>query len=272
MYCSRGGIRLEILETLFLGLVQGLTEFLPVSSSGHLVIFQNILGINEGEITLDILLHLGTLVAVFACFWEDIWELVRHPFQRFTGLLLLGCIPAGIVGVLFESFFEQAFQSLLVVGLGLLFTGFILWFSERISWNFFNYKDQNSMTFKDAIFIGLLQAIAIIPGISRSGSTISAALAMGLDRSLAARYSFLLSIPTILGAAGFKLRDIFRTGISSHLILPYVLGTLCAAICGYIAIKLVLDLVKRGNLSVFSYYCWSIGGLVLVYKAITFIL
>jgi undecaprenyl-diphosphatase len=186
-------------EAFILGIIQGLTEFLPVSSSGHLVIFQHLFGIHEG-ITFDVVVHLGTLVAVFIAFWDDIVFILRKPFSRISYLILIGIIPAGLAGYLLAPLVEQAFESLLVVGLGLIFTGVVLKYSEWMSERYLGLKQSEETSFKDALFIGCLQALAIIPGISRSGSTIAAGLMAGLDREFVARFSFLLSIPVILGA------------------------------------------------------------------------
>lgn len=252
------------LEAVILGIVQGLTEFLPVSSSGHLVIFQHLFAINEPPLTFDILVHLGTLVAVFVAFWPDISAILRRPFTKLTYLILVGIIPAGLAGYFLAPFFEKAFESMLIVGLGLIFTGFILKWSEGISRRIIFYKDINDTSYRDALFIGFLQALAILPGISRSGSTIAAGLIAGLDRQFAAHLSFLLSIPVIFGAAVFELKDLNAGNISANL-LPYILGPLVAAVCGYFAIKVVLRLVNQGNLSMFSYYCWAVAAFALTW-------
>jgi undecaprenyl-diphosphatase len=254
---------LTILEALILGAVQGLTEFLPVSSSGHLVIFQHLLGMQEAPLTFDVLVHIGTLAAVFIAFWDDIVSILKKPFTKLTYLIILGSIPAGFIGYYLAPLFERAFESLLVVGLGLIFTGLVLKVSETIANKALGLKETLETTYADVIFIGFFQALAIIPGISRSGSTIAAGLVTGMDRNYAARFSFLLSIPAIIGAGVFKLKDLFTIGIPANCVAPYILGPLTAAVFGYFAIKVVLDLVKNGKLSVFSYYCWSVAVLTL---------
>ena len=251
-------------HAILLGAVQGLTEFLPVSSSGHLVIFQHILGVQESPLTFDIMLHMGTLLAVFVAFWDDIINILKKPFTRLTYLIVVGCIPAAIAGYLVAPFIEKAFESLLVVGLGLIFTGFALRFSEKWSREKIGLKDIPNTSYKDALFIGLLQAVAIVPGISRSGSTIAAGLFAGMERELAARFSFLLSIPVILGAGIFELSDVSSSAWSQNLV-PYTVGTLVAALFGYLAIKIVMRLVRHGRLSVFSYYCWAVALVTLVF-------
>jgi len=256
---------LTYLPSILLGAVQGLTEFLPVSSSGHLVIFQHILGVQESPLTFDVMLHMGTLLAVFVAFWDDIIAILRRPFSHLTYLIVVGCIPAAVAGYLVAPLVERAFESLLVVGLGLIFTGFALRFSEKWSRESIGLKDIPNTTYKDAIFIGLLQAVAIVPGISRSGSTIAAGLFAGMERELAARFSFLLSIPVIIGAGIFELSDVTASSLGQNLV-PYLIGTLVAALFGYLAIKIVLRLVRHGRLSVFSYYCWAVALLTLGYN------
>ncbi len=255
---------MELFHSIWLGIVQGLTEFLPVSSSGHLVIFQHILGVQEAPLTFDVMLHMGTLLAVFVAFWDDIIAILKRPFTRLTYLIVVGCIPAAIAGYLVAPVIEKAFESLLVVGLGLIFTGFALRLSEKWSREMIGLKDIPNTSYKDAFIIGLLQALAIVPGISRSGSTIAAGLFVGMERELAARFSFLLSIPVILGAGVFELSGVSSSAWVQNFI-PYTVGTLVAALFGYLAIKIVMRLVRHGRLSVFSYYCWAVALLTLGY-------
>lgn len=253
------------LEALLIGAIQGLTEFLPVSSSGHLVILQNLLGVNEQPLTFAVLVHMGTLISVFVAFYSDIAAILRKPFTKLTYLIVVGCIPAGLAGYFLAPYFEQAFESLLVVGLGLIFTGFILQVSERLAAKSILGKEVQETTYKDVILIGIMQALAIVPGISRSGSTIAAGLMTGLDREFAARFSFLLSIPVILGAGIFELKDLFTGGADFSNTVPYLIGVISAAVFGLLAIKLVMNLVKKGRLAYFSYYVWFLSVLVLGY-------
>lgn len=246
------------LEALVLGMVQGLTEFLPVSSSGHLVIFQHLLGLKEVPLAFDVLLHIGTLVAVFIAFWEDIISILKRPLDKLTFLIIVGIIPAGLAGYFLEDYVEMAFQSLLVVGVGLIFTGAILKISENYANNRILLKQAEETSFRDALFIGIMQALAILPGISRSGSTIAAGLFAGLDRDFAARFSFLLSIPVILGAGILQLKNLHLSSETINLI-PYITGFVSSIFFGYFAIKVVLRLVRKGRLSVFSYYCWAVA-------------
>ena len=262
---SERGIDLTSLEALLIGAVQGLTEFLPVSSSGHLVILQNLLGVKEQPLIFAVLVHMGTLISVLVAFRADIIAILRQPFTRLTYLIVVGCIPAGLAGFFLAPLFARAFESLLVVGLGLLFTGVILQVSERLAAMTIFGKEVRETSYKDALVIGLMQAVAIIPGISRSGSTIAAGLMSGLDREFAARFSFLLSIPVILGAGIFELSDLFAAGMDVSHYIPYLVGIISAAGFGLLAIKVVMDLVKRGRLSYFSYYVWVLGAVVLGY-------
>lgn len=254
---------MTIWQALILGAIQGLTEFLPVSSSGHLVIFQHIMGLQEGTLAFDVLLHIGTLVAVAVAFWEDILAILKRPFSRLTYLIVVGCIPAALMGFFLQPLFEQAFQSLLVVGIGLLITGTILKVSEMAAAKSFNMKEVADTSYGDVLFIGLLQGIAIVPGISRSGSTIAGGLLAGLDRTWAARYSFLVAIPVILGAGLAQFKDISEQG-SNGFMASYIVGFVAAAIFGYIAIRIVMQLVRKGRLSIFSYYCWVVGLLTIL--------
>ncbi len=253
---------MTIWHAIVLGLVQGFTEFLPVSSSGHLVIFQHILGVQENPLTFDVLVHVGTLAAVVAAFWEDIFAIVKKPFSRITYLIVVGCIPAGLIGYYLQPLFEKAFESLLVVGIGLIITGVILKLSDIVAHNALNMKDEIDTTYGNALFIGLMQSIAIIPGISRSGSTIAAGLIAGLDRNFAARYSFLLSIPVILGAALVQIKDVSSLVLTGG-VLPYAAGLLTAAISGFLAIRIVMKVVNNGRIAIFSYYCWLAGALAI---------
>jgi undecaprenyl-diphosphatase len=255
---------MAVWEALILGIVQGLTEFIPVSSSGHLVIFQHLFGIQGSPLTFDILVHIGTLTAVFVAFWDDILAILRNPLGKLTRLIVVGCIPAGLMGYFLQPYFEKAFESLLVVGIGLLITGAVLKLSENIAERSLNMKEIRETSYGDVLFIGLLQGIAIVPGISRSGSTIAGGLLAGLDRTFAARYSFLVAIPVILGAGLVQLKDLPGNGVTGSWI-PYLVGFAAAAVFGYLAIQVVMKLVRNGRLSIFSYYCWAVGIVTLAF-------
>ena len=263
---------ITIIQAIILGIVQGLTEFLPVSSSAHLVFMSDILGVQQ-NVAFDTLLHLGTLLAVVGYFWKDLVVIISSflsslldifrgrfkegleetPFKKLSWLLLVGTIPAGVMGILFKSEFEALFNSILYVGIFLLITGLLLWGAERVKPG---DKDVKDISFKNAIVIGVAQGIAIAPGISRSGATIAAGLFSGLNRELAARFSFLLSIPAILGAALVQAKDITSFDVSTSVL---IVGFVSAAIFGYLAIKLLLKIIKERSLMIFAYYCWIIG-------------
>lgn len=246
-------------QAVLLGLVQGLTEFLPVSSSGHLVIGQALLGINSDMLSFDIFVHVGTLVAVFVAFWDDIAALLKRPFCRFTALIIIACIPAGLMGVLLDDLFAALFQSVTAVALALIVTGLLLVISDR----FHGEKTIAELRFSEALVIGFFQGCAITPGLSRSGSTIFGALLCGLKRSEAAKFSFIVSIPVILGAALKQGYDM--TGAGGMVIeWTYFLGAAVAAACGYIAIRIFLRLLEKKSLRWFAYYVWLLAAAVLI--------
>lgn len=249
-------------EAVFLGMIQGLTEFLPVSSSGHLVLFQRLFGIEEGALVFDVAVHVATVAALLTVFRRDIRAMIRQPFSRLTLLVIAGTLPTGIIGVLFKDIFEEMFRSGASLGAGFLITGAVLWWAETTR---AHDKDVDHMSYLDALFIGTLQGIAIIPAVSRSGMTIAGALVRGLNRGLAARFSFLLSIPAILGAAVVKTKPLVAmvragTGIG---MTELVLGMLSAALFGYAAIRFMLWVIERKSLRGFSWYLWVLGMLIL---------
>jgi len=246
----------SILQALVLGIVQGLTEWLPVSSSGHLVIFQNLFGLSQQNVIFDLFLHLGSLLVVLYVFREKIKQVVLSFFvnkykkyRTMAYLVILGTIPTALIGYFFQDFFEAMFSSLVPVGVALLITGVLLYFCER----FERKKELNPIS---ALVVGLVQGIAIMPGISRSGSTIAAAQFMGVKKEEALNFSFLLFIPAILGASVLQLS---KTDVSNIELAPVIIGTLAAVVVGYFALTLLVKLVKQGKLKMFSYYCWAVG-------------
>ncbi|MDR0562833.1 MAG: undecaprenyl-diphosphate phosphatase [Spirochaetaceae bacterium] len=255
---------MSIFEAIILGAVQGLTEFLPVSSSGHLVLLQKIFRISEPVLFFDTMLHLGTLVAVFAVLRQDIWKLLCKPIQRLTGLLILATIPTVIIALLFKDAIEEAFTSGAYLGFAFLGTAAVLIVSDRLSRNSMKTKNEYTMNWTNALVIGILQAIAIIPGVSRSGSTLSGAFACKLNRDFGARFSFLLAIPAILGALVFQIKDLFQadSGVAIDP-MPYAAGTLTAGIVGFFSVKLMLTLVREHGLWGFGLYVAVLGILVL---------
>ena len=256
---------MNLIEALILGLIQGLTEFLPVSSSGHLVIFQDLLGIDEPGVTLEVLLHFGTLLSVLWVFGRDFLNLFRFPRdagqRRFLVLLVVGVVPTAVIGLLLGNYVEVLFNSTLVVGVMLLVTGGILKLLTLLP---AGQKELSQMRPRDALWIGLLQGFAVIPGISRSGSTITAALWRGLDRASAVRYSFMLAAPVICGATLLEVREMLSAGIERALLINYLAGGLVSFIAGVVAIRVFVNLLRRQKFHYFAYYCWAAGVVVLI--------
>jgi len=272
---------LTTLYVIILGIVQGLTEFLPVSSSGHLVLLQNFFGFHEPELLFDSSVHMGTLIAVCVVFRRDIQTLlgalIRIPTSlksstdlrtlyaeseniRFLWLIVMGNIPTILIGLFFHQMSEHLFGTVWIVGSMLILTGIFLWLSR-----FFSPLGRtiDQMNVKDALAIGFVQGAAILPGISRSGATISMALFLGLDRELAGRYSFLLSIPAIFGA--WLLNSTSSTVQTDMSVGSILSGAVVAGIVGYSALVILLRIVKRGRLYLFAPYCWLIGVSALVW-------
>ncbi len=258
---------MNIFEAVVLGVVQGLTEFLPVSSSGHLVLLQRIFGIEEPTLLFDTMLHVGTLIAVFAVLWQDIWNLLKKPIQKTIGLLILATIPTVIVALLFNDFIEDAFHSARYLGFSFLITAIVLLVSEFLSKRPGETRSEEKMTWLDALIIGVMQAVAIIPAVSRSGMTLSGALSRKLDREFAARFSFLMSIPAILGALVFQAKDLFEITGSADAgigILPTTVGVIAAALVGFLAIRFMLNIVKNRSLIGFAVYVAILGVLIII--------
>ena len=267
---------MDTLSAVALGVLQGLTEFLPVSSSGHLVIGQHLLGWQEPNLFFDVCLHVGTFLAVALVFRQDILLLVRgglgwirHPLhrgpqtdneaRRIFELVLCGTVPTVIIGFAFKDLFERLFASVTAVGVSLLITGTLLWLTRKTSssWG----SGPWDIRFRDAALVGLAQGLAITPGISRSGTTIAVALFLGFHREWAGRFSFLLFVPAVLGAITLEVLH-FRV-IQDHW-GPVLWGTGVAAVTGYVALRFLLAVVRRGRFYVFAPYCWALGILCLV--------
>ncbi|MDR1559613.1 MAG: undecaprenyl-diphosphate phosphatase [Clostridiales bacterium] len=256
---------MNILTAVILGIVQGFAEFLPISSSGHLVVAQRLFGFEEQMLSFDIILHLGSLVAVFAVFWKDIWELIKKPFQNLTYMLIAATIPAVLAGVLFKDQIEALFEGGIFLALGFIITGLLLLYSDSVQ----NIKKQSKdISLPDAVVIGCVQAFAIAPGISRSGSTITAGLRQGLTRETAARFSFLLSIPAILGASVMTVKDVLESpegaaGMLAGGAVPLIFGFLAAMLSGYLSIRFMLNLINKCKLRYFSYYVFALAAFIL---------
>ncbi|MGI6037074.1 MAG: undecaprenyl-diphosphate phosphatase [Limnochordia bacterium] len=266
---------MTVFQGIFLGVIQGLTEFLPISSSGHLVLFQELLGIQMPGVTFEVCAHFGTLLAIFVAFRRELGEIIAKTLAYLRGtrrhirdiqlplLLVFGSLPAAIVGIAGRDWLTGLYQGSQVVGWALVITGTILWFSDRLARYQGKLADQISVG--DALFIGLGQALALLPGISRSGSTIAFGLMKGLERETAARFSFLLAIPAIGGATLLELGELGALGQQIGL-APLVAGTIAAALAGYLAIGLLLHLIRRGPLILFSYYTWTVGALLIIWS------
>lgn len=243
-----------MLKYIILGIVQGLTEFLPVSSSGHLVIIQKFLGLGGEKIALSVVLHLGTVLALIVFFFKDILDLLRNIKWLF--LLVIVTAITGIIGITGKDFFERLFSSPKLIAIALILTGIILILTKR-----FGGAERNTLNIKDALILGLVQGVAIIPGISRSGITIAALLLRRIDKQLSFRFSFLASIPAVMGAAIFEAKNISlacRLGLKN-----IVVGFLVSFITGIFALGILKVVLKKAKLYYFGYYCIFIALLIL---------
>jgi undecaprenyl-diphosphatase len=253
---------LNSFQAIFLGFIQGLTEFIPVSSSGHLVIAQSFLNIKEDQILFNVILHIGTLIPIFIIFWRDIKDMIlfKKEKRKETFYILLAIIPTGIIGVLFEDFFEKLFANAFLTAFMLIITGLILYITEKFEGG---VKEVEELKFWQPLLVGLAQGAAIIPGISRSGSTIAASLFQGLNREAAARFSFLMSIPVIAGAGFLQFLKVVETGAFNLELKIILFGFSAAVISGYLAIKILLKVLAEKKLNYFSYYCWFVAAVVI---------
>ena len=260
---------MSIIQAAILGLVQGLAEFLPVSSSGHLILSRAIMGISDETaatgafMMLDVLLHAGTLLAVLVVFWKDWWNILKNPFKSKTLLMLIiASIPAFIVAVFFDDFVEQFFTGWFL-GVSFLVTAVFLLIAEAVSARL--KKGSDDVKPKNAIIMGIMQAIALLPGVSRSGSTLTGGLLSGLDRKAAAKFAFMMSAPAIVGSLLFEGLDALELGYFAQLeLVPTIVGMVVAAIGGYLAIRFMLRLIQRASLNWFALYVAILGLVILV--------
>jgi len=274
----------SIFESLFLGLVQGLAEFLPVSSSGHLAIFQNLLNLGngaQGHLLFDVMLHFGTLISIFIVYRReirDMWRTLKRFCKslgkkgeqyrntpptsagRLIIMIIIATLPLLIILPL-NSYIEQLYYNTTYIGFALIVTGCILYISDQIGTG---AKNERTATVKDSLIVGLAQAFATVPGISRSGMTISVGLMRGFDREYAVRFSFLMSIPAVLGATVLSIIKAFKAKIALADIPIYLVGVVVAAVVGYFAINLVKYLSKKGKFGKFAYYCWIVGVVAMI--------
>ncbi|KOO46154.1 undecaprenyl-diphosphate phosphatase [Priestia koreensis] len=250
-------------ESLILGIIQGLTEFLPISSTGHLYLGRHLFGLDEAGLFLDTMLHIGTVLAVFVFYKDEFVHMIKKPFSKLTFLLIVGTIPAVVVGLLFKDYFETISKTGVTIGWEFLVTGLFLWFADSIK---NGRKKMDDITYTDAFVIGTFQAAAIFPAISRSGLTIVAALIRKLDRETAAYFSFLLSTPAIVGAMILQLSDVMGGKVESISLFSLFVGTLSSALFGYVAVKWMIGYLKNHSLKLFAVYVWGLGGLILFFQ------
>lgn len=276
---------MSYLNAIILGLIQGIAEFLPISSSGHLSIAQNLLGLSvesSNDMFFDVLLHLGTLMAVFVAYWAEIREMIVEffsaagdivkgrkqkeipPARRLIAMIVIGTLPLfAILPV--KDFVEGLSQNTYFIGGALLVTGFLLVACDRVRKG---RKSEGDAPMKDALLVGIGQAIATCPGISRSGMTISMGCFCGFERKFAVRFAFLLSIPAVLGANILEIADVVENGVDPALLPVYFVGVAVAAVSGYLCIRLLKMIAEKGKFGAFSYYCWAMGVVTIVLSAL----
>ncbi len=285
---------MSLLQAIIMGIVQGVAEFLPISSSGHLAIFRQILRIDvDTGLLFDVLLHLGTLVAIFIAFRKDIKELIVEGFgilgdffvnvgrffgrlggkkkeyrkvitssyRRFVLLVLVSTIPTGIMGLLLQDIIESASETILIPGIFLIFTAVLLLIADRVQTG---TKQADTASWRDAGLIGVAQGFATMPGLSRSGTTIAACLLCGFDRNFAVKYSFIMSIPAVLGAVLLEVKDFAPGDVAGPEVVSYLVGTVVAGVVGYLCIKTMLVLVRGKKFKYFSVYCLAVGVIAVV--------
>jgi len=274
------------IQAIILGLAQGLAEFLPISSSGHLALLQYFFGVSSNNVLpFTVLMHLGTLLSVFIIYWKDIAALIKeliatikdictgkglrinaNPTRRLGFMIIVATIPTALIGLLFEDYFNSLYSSLVGISLGLIFTGIILLVAEKMG-----KQDKTIMTmkFRHAVFVGIMQGIAICPGVSRSGSTLFGSLLSGLDRATAVKFAFLISIPSILGSVILEAPDAFAQGMDAAIVGPVIAGVIVAALSGIFAIKAMIRIVTGRRLFGFSIYVWLVAATVLGYVLIS---
>lgn len=249
---------MDFWQAIIMGLVQGLCEFLPISSSGHLVLFGKILGIDTPGLLLETMLHIGTLAAVAMVYWRDLWAMIKNPLGKDVRLLVVATVPAVIAALFFGDWIDAAFSGNFL-GFSFLITTVILWLTGGI------IGKRSETTYRDALVMGGMQVVALLPGVSRSGSTIAGGLYSGLDRNEAARFSFLMSVPAILGSLVLQIKDLAQGGLPAGLTWPpMLLGMVVAMISGLVAIRFMLRVIRKSGLKWFGLYTLILGVLVLI--------
>lgn len=266
---------LELLKYILLGIVQGFTEPIPISSSGHVVILRELFDLHIRGLSFEIIVNFGSLIAVFLVYREDILRIIQNSYRfitkrepqakadfQFIVLLVIATIPTGIIGLLVEDYISSEISSnMKMIGSTLLITGIALWIIRNLR----GKKKDGDLTIKDAIIIGLAQSVALIPGISRSGATIVAAMLLGTRQETALRFSFLLYIPVSLGVTVLSVEDIVSDPHFDTLMIPYLLAFIAAAIASFYALRWFMNIMAKGNLKYFSYYCFIVGTLVILF-------
>ena len=263
--------------SILMGIIQGVAEFLPISSSGHLALFQTFFGMENMEekyMFFTVLLHFGTLISVCMVYWRDIVDMIREfflgiaalagrkdtgvappPARRMVMLIIIATVPLFVM-VFLQDAVNQLFSNSIMVSCALLATGFILFFSDRMARG---HKTAKNATVADALIVGCGQALAVIPGLSRSGTTISVGMMRGFDRAFAVRFSFLMSLPAVLGANVLEIKDALASNFPIEELPMYLVGVAVSAVVGYFAIRLVKSLSDKGKFRYFAYYCWAVG-------------
>jgi len=248
------------IEAFILGMIQGLTEFLPISSTGHLYLGRHAFGLDEAGLFLDTMLHMGTLLAVLVFYKDELIRIIKRPFSKLTYLLVVGTIPSVIVGFTLLDFFDEISKSGVTIGWEFLVTGFFLWFADSIR---NGRKKMDDISYTDALVIGTFQAAAIFPAISRSGLTIVGALIRKLDRETAAYFSFLLSTPAIAGALLLQGADLAKGKVEHISVTALLIGAFASCVFGYMAVRWMINFLKRGSLKIFAGYVWALGIVIL---------
>lgn len=274
---------MDIIQAIILGIVQGLAEFLPVASAGQVILVTHILGVTfptqSGALAFNTLLHFGTLTAIVLFFWRELIKIIKgfifsindvfrgkfraglkgDNYKRLSWLLIVSTIPASILGIFFTKTFEVLFNNVVAVGIFLLINGVILWISGYPKKG---NKKVNGITFKNALFIGIFESLALFPGISRSGSSITAGLLSGIERECAAKYAFLMAVPVITAAVVVELKNI--GALSETNTIALVSAYVAVVVFGYLSLGLLIRIIKSTSLRIFAYYCWIVGGLTLI--------
>ena len=277
---------MTIWNAIILGLVQGIAEFLPISSSGHLSVLQNLFHMStaeDGHMFFDVLLHLGTLISICIVYWHDIVDMFREtirffcdmkkpaaerqqqlPAARMVLMIIIATLPLFVI-LPINNYVEQLYYHTFFIGVAFALTGCLLFVSDRMP---VGKRTERTMRVKDALIIGVCQAIATIPGLSRSGTTITAGMATGLNRDFAVKFSFMMSLPAVLGANILSLADAIKDGIDVSLLPAYLVGMVVAMVSGVFAIGLVKRITSKGRFGNFAYYCWGVGALTIILSLI----